>query len=381
VALEHTPLDPSQLGADAQRALSSPATKMMAARGMAPIAKPKDLLALMYQLNLETNEALRNAATKSLADLPRDVVRAGLSDPTSDPRVLDLMALKWAHDNEILQLICLNNSAADQTVATIAEKASEAIIEIVATNEQRLLRCPEIISAMYLNKNARMSTVDRAVELAVRNNVMVPGLAAWEEIREAVLESGKGDKKDATRADKNFKEVLAQDEKDAAARPADDAPIVGPDGELLPPPEEEETPEVETKKKAWRDMTIPEKIRMATLGSDYMRTQAVKDPKVIVAMAALKSPLLKEKEVIRWASLQALDKRVIAFIAANRLWTKAYALKLALVNNPKTPLKDAMGFIMHLREKDLKSLSKSKNVPGPVSIAAKKFLNERKGGK
>ena len=42
---------------------------------------------------------------------------------------------------------------------------------------------------MYLNKHARMSTVDRAVELAVRNNVRVPGLAAWDEIARA-LEHG-----------------------------------------------------------------------------------------------------------------------------------------------------------------------------------------------
>ena len=43
---------------------------------------------------------------------------------------------------------------------------SAADIDLIAQNEQRLLASPEIIGAMFNNPHARMSTVDRAVELA-----------------------------------------------------------------------------------------------------------------------------------------------------------------------------------------------------------------------
>jgi hypothetical protein len=39
---------------------------------------------------------------------------------------------------------------------------------------------------MYMNRRARMSTIDRVVELAVRNQVRVPGLAAWDEVARAL---------------------------------------------------------------------------------------------------------------------------------------------------------------------------------------------------
>ena len=45
--------------------------------------------------------------------------------------------------------------------------------EFVATNEQRLLENPRIIELLYMNKNTRMSTADRIVELAARNGLAV----------------------------------------------------------------------------------------------------------------------------------------------------------------------------------------------------------------
>src|SRR5207302_11077760 len=76
----------------------------------------------------------------------------------------------------------MNDAVADETVAALARHVGPREVDMIAANEQRLLRHPEIIGAMYLNKKARMSTVDRVVELAVRNHIRVPGLAAWDEI-------------------------------------------------------------------------------------------------------------------------------------------------------------------------------------------------------
>ena len=53
-------------------------------------------------------------------------------------------------------------------------------------NEQRLLRHPAIIEALYLNKHVRMSTVDRAVELAARNGLDLKNIAIFSEIKAAI---------------------------------------------------------------------------------------------------------------------------------------------------------------------------------------------------
>ena len=157
-SLVRTPLDPSTLGADAQRALSAPQTRMMAARGLLPVARPRDLLSLLYQVALDPDDKLRQAALSSAAALPDPVVRGGLADPEIDGRVLDLFAEVLAGAPAAVELIITNAATPDETMAWIAARATASEIDLIATNESRLLRAPAIIAAMYRNKNARMST-------------------------------------------------------------------------------------------------------------------------------------------------------------------------------------------------------------------------------
>ena len=182
-SLARTPLDHSVFAADAQKALASPQSKMMAARGLIPVARPRDLLAVLYQLSIDPDEKIAGAATASAKALPDPVLRGGLADHQLDARVLDLFAGLLTAAPAAREIIIGNPATADETMAAIAARGGAAEIDLIATNEQRLLRAPAIIAAMYQNRAARMSTVDRVVELAVRNGVKVPGIPAWEEIQ------------------------------------------------------------------------------------------------------------------------------------------------------------------------------------------------------
>jgi hypothetical protein len=73
---------------------------------------------------------------------------------------------------------------------------------------------------------------------------------------------------------------------------------------------------------------------------------------------------------------------VIRHIANSRVHIKDYAVKQALVNNPKCPLGTSLRLLSFLHTADLKALSRSKNIPGALSTAAKKLLQtrERPGG-
>src|SRR5512139_462917 len=179
--IAHTPLDPAKLTPAAQKALGPGPARMMAARGMAPLP-PADQLAVLYQLSIDGDQNLANAARATAQGLPDKLLGGALGDAKLDPRVLDLFAQVVGDKPAAFDALVGNASVADETIAVLAAKAGAREIDRIAANEQRLLRHPQIISAMYLNKHARMSTVDRAVELAVRNNVRVPGLHAWDEI-------------------------------------------------------------------------------------------------------------------------------------------------------------------------------------------------------
>lgn len=183
--IQLTPLDVNQLPAAVQRALGPGPGRMMAARGLLPLA-PADQVAVLYQLSLDTESNLAQSARATATGLPEKLLAGTLASPTNDPRVLDFFAQLIAEKPAVFDAIAMNPSAADETIATLAGRGGSREVDLIAQNEQRLLRHPEIIAAMYMNRRARMSTIDRVVELAVRNNVRVPGLAAWDEVARAL---------------------------------------------------------------------------------------------------------------------------------------------------------------------------------------------------
>lgn len=385
MSLTRSPLDPAALGADAQRALGSPATRMLAARGLVPVARPRDLLGLLYQLGFDQDDRLREAALESARKLPDGVLRGGLSDPAIDPRVLDFFSWGLAGAPgaaAATDLILRNPATADETVVALAGRAGQTEVDLIAVNEERLLRCPAIVSAMYGNRNARMSTVDRVIELAVRNGVRVAGIAAWDEICK-VYSHGVVAEAGAPAADED-KDALFEravrlhaggasggqgsEVAEVAAEAAAAAAASGPPPGALEPRE------------IWA-LPVPMKIRLAMLGNAFDRAILIRDPKKVVAIAAVKSPGITDAEIVKYAGLSTLAEEVIGYIANRREWTKLYSVKLSLVNNPKCPLGMAMRLLPHLREKDVDSLARSKGIPTALAAQARKLVMQRSTGR
>jgi len=375
ISLARTPLEQSVFAADAQKALASPQSKMMAARGLIPVARPRDLLALLYQLSIDPDEKIAGAATGSARALPDPVLRGGLADSQLDARVLDLFAALLTAAPAARELIIGNPATADETMAAIAARGSAAEVDLIATNEQRLLRAPAIIGALYMNPKTRMSTVDRAVELAVRNDVRVPGLAAWDEIARS-LDQGPAMPAD----DAKFAKVIATY--------GDDSEFTIGDPEAVEPGEESEAAIERARKKAeelhkdipFREQKMSVKIRIATLGNAFQRAEAIRDPIKMVAVAAIKSPGMTEIEAARYAGAQSLPEEVIRHIASRRDWTRLYSIKLSLAMNPKCSIPDASRILPYLREKDLAKVAKSKGVSSAVVAQARKLIAQRGGG-
>ena len=95
----------------------------------------------------------------------------------------------------------------------------------------------------------------------------------------------------------------------------------------------------------------------------------------------LKNPRLTDSEVATISQSKIVSEDILREISDNRRWTKMYPVKLALVNNPKTPPHISVSFIKHIRDFDLKSISWSKNLPRVITNAAKKVMRERKDRK
>jgi hypothetical protein len=369
------PFPIEKLSAVARKMLDAAAPaplRQLAARGVAPGRKPGEALTVVALLSESDDEAVATTARATLDKLPAPLLNGALAGDLP-PGVLALIAPSFARDVAVMEKIVAHPALLSQTVVAIASLASEAVAELVATNEQRLLACPEIIEKLYMNKATRMSTADRILELAVRNKIELKGIPAYKEAAIAI-----GNELVAMPSIHPTPDDVLFDETGAIAdRAKVDASVE--DTHRL---DEESGDEVVDDRflplhARLGMMTISQKIRRAMLGNAAERLLLVRDSNRLVAAAAIKSPSIQENEVVRISGSRSVSDDVLRIIAMDREWTRSHQIKLNLVSNPRTPFAFSAKLITHLREHELKALAKSKNVTGAVATAAKQQLSRR----
>jgi len=368
LAMEH-PIPLSELPPNLQKFCDpdGPApARMMAAKGMVPL-KPVELMTVLYQLCHDPDEPVAGAAREKASSLPENIIQGALAGAL-DARVLDYYVNVFRRQDKVLEIIVLNKAVDDETVARMAAWTSEMLSELIATNEQRLLRAPSIIEALYNNKHARMSTVNRAIELAVRNDIELKGIAVYREVKAAIKQELIVEEPGETLQDREFADSLAA--ADALERMSNPDEIEQNVESGVP------SEELKYAHQKWANFSITEKIRMAQLSPVYLPF-AIRDGNRLVAVSAIKSGKLTDSQAVAYARNKTLHEDVIRYIVDKKEWTKFYQVKLHLVENPKTPLPKALNFLTHLREHDLRRVSRDKNVPAAICQAAKNQLNKR----
>ncbi len=174
-------VDVSTLPQQAQRLLdpkTPPALRTLGARGIAPGLKPGEALTVVCLLAEGEDVHIADMAKATLKSLPVPVLNGAL---TADlpPGVLDVVAPQFAGELAVMERILAHPNLLPSTVAKVAAACSEPVSELIATNEERLLKHPEIIEKLYMNRRTRMSTTDRLIELAVRNGLELTGIPAF----------------------------------------------------------------------------------------------------------------------------------------------------------------------------------------------------------
>ena len=125
---------------------------------------------------------------------------------------------------------------------------------------------------------------------------------------------------------------------------------------------------------ALRDMNVGQKIKVAMLGNLEVRKILIKDPRKQIVMAVLGNARITDKEIASIAADPASSLDAISYIASNKSLCKSYAVKLALVNNPKTPMKTALMLLETIRMNDLKNIAKSRGISNVIKQRAAKKL-------
>jgi hypothetical protein len=384
--------------------------RLLLARAVFPLA-PEDLLSTLAILTHDPSELVSQSARESLNGLPWGVL-GGAIQSSRDPGVLDAAARELGGVEGVWDLILANPSTSDDTFGWVASRGRGPVLDQVAASQVRHQRCPRILEALYYNPETRMGTISDALENAVRLGIDLSHIPGYQEIVESLL-----GREAATRVGKAPAAPVPVPE--APVPPADDtaaalekaladaglgagpgAPETGTDlggldddsfyfmlqaatweeGDDSEPTDEETRQNAQAKISS---MSVSQKVRMALMGNEFVRSVLIRDTRRVVYMSVLKSPRTSDKEVITWAQNRSLNDDIVRAICANRDWTKLYPVKLALVQNPKTPPTLSLQYLRSLTARDLKNVSGSRDVPGYVMRQAKSLVSAREqpGGK
>jgi hypothetical protein len=367
------PIDVTKLPPAAQKILdpASPAPlKNMAAKAVVPGLKPADLIVVVALL-AEGDGPYAEVARQTVAKLPTPVLNGALGADL-EPFVIDKLAPFYVDDVPVMEKLLAMPRIALTTVETIAGQCKEHVAELIATHEQRMLAHPPIIERLYMNKSTRMSTADRIIELAVRNKLELTGIPAYKEVAIAIGQELIAEPSpEPTPDDILFRETLDEGEAIAFDPNAEDTHVVSEDGE------EEVAAKFVPLYARVGLMTIAQKIRVALVGNAAERLLLMRDSNRLVAGAAIRSPLIQDPEVVRASASRVVSEEVLKTISLNKDWVQNYQVKVNLVMNPRTPFPTAMRLVPYLREHELKTISKSKNVTGPIAQVAKQQLNRK----
>jgi hypothetical protein len=341
--------------------------RAMAARGVAPV-KGADLVCVLVQLSADAEAQIANSAKSTLGKLPETALSAAVNGALPGAILAGLLPFVERKLDLAGDLVA-NPAFPGEALVRFAKTAPEVLTERIAENQARLLANPAVIESLYLNPKTRMSTVDRLVELAARNGVALEGVATFEAHVEAIqgqLIPEAEDDGEPLPQDLVFQEALELDGEDDAVE------------------DSREEDDQEAVKEIYRplavridDMSTQEKIRLSLVGNAAARALLVRDRNKLVYMAAISSPALRENEAVRIAASRQVEDGVLRYIGNRRDWGGNYELKKNLLFNPKTPIATSMKFLAHMRDRDLKDLTKSKNVPGALRTAGKRRIEAK----
>jgi hypothetical protein len=332
--------------------------RLLAARGALPLP-PAQIAGVLYALTLDPDAEIRDRASASLEELPDRIVDAALEGEVH-PGLLAHYAERERDNEARIEKIALNAATPDETICFVATLPFPRVIDIVANNQIRLLRCPALLDALGANALTGQATIDRILHFL--------------QIERAPGEPPPDESAEPEPTDEEPEEETAG----AALLEAETVPQ-----ELVdePEPTEDEQTEEERNRSLFalvQEMSVIQKIKLAVLGNSEARSLLARDRNRLVATAVVRSPKITEHEIVAIAHSRSVCDDVIRIIASNRQWTRNYAVQQALATNSKTPLPSAIKFLNYLTDRDLKQIMRSRDVRGPVSVQARRILT-RKG--
>ena len=378
--------------------------RLAAARGMLPLQQ-SDLLEVLVALTTSDDAQISAAAAETLkAESPDDLLLAAKADDTA-PNVLAYLATQPDGTPEVYEATILNTRTPDQALAKLAATTSHsALLELITINQQRLVRCPEIIDAILKNPACGGEAERRARETRkeffekergarqIADELRARGQTAAAEFFETAelttpggelslddawliaqhIEVSDADLDDAWLPAERYEELVSES---AAAVSANVQRII--ENERL------ERGDISAERvsliRKIMFMNTKDRMKLAMKGDREARSILIRDSNKVVCSAVVNNPRITEQEIENIAAMRTVADEVLRLIALNRSWARSYSIIHNLARNPRTPIPTVMNILMRIKSKDLQNLTQNRNVSEAVRRQAQRLQQARSG--
>jgi hypothetical protein len=122
---------------------------------------------------------------------------------------------------------------------------------------------------------------------------------------------------------------------------------------------------------------LEERIQKAMAADRDAVGALLRDPSDKVVMALLSNPNITEDHLCILARRRDLPGDVLGAVGGRKFSAQGYKVKLALINNPRTPRTAALGFLRSLELRDVAFTTRNKALPTELRQAAEGMLKEK----
>ncbi len=373
----------------------------MAARGMLPLAGD-ELLEVLLTLRGDENPEIVQAADETLDAQPAETLVAAANG--TSPAVLSYLADRSGAQKEVHEAVTLNAATPDEAIARLASATSDgSLLELIAINQQRLIRAPQIIEALLSNPARTNEAERRAQETRreffekergaqqVADEMRARGMNAAAEFVESAesigmdsgltyddawllaqhIEVSDADIDDSWLPLERMEEFFAETEEQRTANLERIIAETHAEGEVAP--------ERISLIRRVMLMSVKDRVKLAMKGDREARAILIRDSNKVVATGVINNPRITDKEVESISAMRTVSDEVLRLIAQNRAWARNYPVIHNLARNPRTPIATAINVLMRLQTKDLQNISQNRNVSEAVRRQAQRLAQTRSG--
>ncbi len=374
--------------------------KLAAARAMLPLA-PEEMLEVLVLLSQDASEEVRATALKSLDEFNQAQMLSVVTQPHVSPEVLRYLCTWRRGTREVYEALILNTATPDEGIEVLAGTIRDgAILELIAINQQRLIRHPAIIDAILSNPARTPEAERRAREVRIEffeKELGAKRVAEERQARAAAASAALGLEQveeivaDLLDEDLAIEELQFDDrflrerfnlDLSSAAETRDTSLIARAEAQRIADEARAEGEELTEQRLTTMQfiarLNVKQRVQLALKGNREARLILKRDSSKSVILAVLSNPRITEAEVEAIANTKSIPEEALRLIGLNRAWMRSYPIVHNLVRNPRTPIATSLPLLNRLFPKDLKALTTNRNIPEVIRQTAHRLLASRK---